>query len=477
MGNITKLINGLMVTGAVLIGSYLYFFGDPGLPDSLREDHYWGRTVVKGGNVPQDSLDIKRFAINVPEEVLSNLKQRLDNVRLTESLEGTNFEYGIRSDVLIKILTHWSTKYNWRAHESAINKLDHFKTQIEGLDVHFIRAKASGPGIRTVHPLMLVHGWPGSFVEYLKLIPLLTKPDKNGVAFELVIPSIPGFGFSEASSKPGFNVIHVARIFSKLMTRLGHDQFFYHGSDWGSVIGKALGALFPQRLNGLHITMPIIKFTPYAILKIAIGWILPSFVFDNPTLDAAKLYPLIDKLTFLVKETGYFHIQATKPDTIGVALNDSPAGLAAYILEKFSGWTNSKYVDRADGGLTEKFTIDELLTNVMVYYITNSITTSQRLYKEQFSMEMQSVLNFDRVAVPLTVPVGIASFPNEIPLLNLPRTVLVECYHNITQYSNMPRGGHFPAMEEPELLAQDIRDFLHSIQNYHRLQKKITVAQ
>lgn len=332
----------------------------------------------------------------MPDEVLVNLKQRLSSVRLVDSLEGTNFEYGMRSDVLGKLLAYWSSQYNWRTQEAALNKLDHFKTQVEGLDVHFIRVKPTGQNVKTVHPLMLVHGWPGSFVEYLKVVPLLTKADKNGVAFELIIPSIPGFGFSEASSKTGLNVIHVARIFAKLMTRLGHKKFYYHGNDWGAIIGKALGALLPERVSGLHITLPLIKFTPYVMLKLAVGWLLPSFVFDSPAIDSAKLYPPLEKLVWLLKETGYAHIQATKPDTIGVALNDSPAGLAAYIIEKFSSWTNKNYVNRPDGGLLEKYSLDDLINNVMVYYITNSITTSARLYKEHLTHEMQQVLNFDR---------------------------------------------------------------------------------
>ena len=203
----------------------------------------------------------------------------------------------------------------------------------------------------------------------------------DGVAFELIIPSLPGYGWSEGSHRPGLNLIHVARIFGKLMTRVGHEFFYYHGGDWGNAIGKAIGTLEPNRVQGLHLNGAVAKVTLYSAAKIAIGSILPSFVYTQDE-DYATLHPISGKITFLLREMGYLHLQATKPDTIGAALSDSPTGLAAYIIEKFSSWTNKTYIDLPDGGITQKFSLDDLLTNVMVYWTTNTITSSQRFYKE-----------------------------------------------------------------------------------------------
>jgi pimeloyl-ACP methyl ester carboxylesterase len=253
------------------------------------------------------------------------------------------------------------------------------------------------------------------------------------------------------------------------MTRVGHERFFYHGGDWGSFIGKAIASLVPERIAGLHITAPMAKFTLYSMLKTTIGSVLPSLVYDNVELDYKKMHPLSDKLFYLLAEMGYMHLQATKPDTVGVALRDSPIGLACYILEKFSGWTRKDNINKPDGGLLEKFTMDELLTNVMVYYVTGSITTSQRLYKEFFARKFYFDVQFDRIVVPQEVPVAFAIFPDD--LISVPRALLHEVYHNITQYHDMERGGHFAGFEEPLLVANDIRSFLANIQ-LNKLGKK-----
>ena len=217
--------------------------------------------------------------------MLIDLKDRLNKVRLpTEAFDGINFQYGFRTDVLRKVIDHWSTTYDWRAQEKALNKYDQFKTQIEGLDIHFYRVKGSSKA-KTILPLLAVHGWPGSVVEYQKLIPLLTQPDKDGIAFELIVPSLPGYGFSEGSHKPGLNVVHIARIMAKLMNKLGHQRFYYQGGDWGSIIGKAITSLYPERILGASLTMPIAPMTLKMALKVAIGSVMPSLVFDDPIKD------------------------------------------------------------------------------------------------------------------------------------------------------------------------------------------------
>ena len=237
---------------------------------------------IDGDSLPKDSPTISPFKVNVDESVLVDLKDRLNKARLpTEAFDDTNFEYGFRADVLRKVINHWSTKYDWRAQEKVLNKYDQFKTQIEGLDIHFYHVKASSSA-KTILPLLAVHGWPGSVVEYQKLIPLLTQPDKDGVAFEMVVPSLPGYGWSEGSHKPGLNIVHIGRILAKLMNKLGHQRFYYQGGDWGSLIGKAIAALYPEKIRGVSLSFPIMPINLKVALKVGIGAIMPSLVFDDP---------------------------------------------------------------------------------------------------------------------------------------------------------------------------------------------------
>ena len=215
----------------------------------------------EGQSIPKDSLAINKFVVNVPDSVLQDLKTRLNNAKFVESIEGSNFRYGFNSNYLKQVVEFWKTKFDWRQQEKELNKYNHFKTQIEGIDVHFVHVKPSKPA-KTVVPLLLLHGWPGSFYEFYKSIPLLTEP-VNDLAFEIVCPSIPGYGFSEAPHQEGmkflieifniyfyylgFNILHAARFFVKLMNRLGHKKFFVQGGDWGGIIGTVMSNLYPEK--------------------------------------------------------------------------------------------------------------------------------------------------------------------------------------------------------------------------------------
>lgn len=394
------------------------------------------------------------------ESVLKDLKSRLNKTRYVEALDNVQFQYGFHSSFLKEVVEYWKTKYDWRKHEKELNKFEHFTTQIEGIDVHFIHQKPNLQGKKLrVLPLLLVHGWPGSVYEFNKILPLLTTPreDKDYV-FEVICPSIPGYGFSEPPHQPGFSIASAARVFMKLMDRLGHKKFYTQGGDWGSAITSIMAVAYPERVLGLHLNMVAVRLGLIGSIKYAIGYLFPT-LFMTPE-EHARIYPLKNLALDLLQETGYLHIQATKPDTVGTALADSPAGLAAYIMEKFSTWTDKSYKDLPDGGLTKKFTLDELLTNVMIYWCTNTITSSQRFYKESLSAKAQSY-DFDRV--PVKVPTGIAIFPNEI--ISFPKTFCAQRYRNIVLFSEMARGGHFAAFEEPKLLADEIWDFVIRVEN------------
>uniref|UniRef100_UPI00358EFE3C epoxide hydrolase 1 n=1 Tax=Myxine glutinosa TaxID=7769 RepID=UPI00358EFE3C len=406
---------------------------------------------------PEDET-IRPFTVTFDPNVLQDLHGRLDRTRLSEPLENSRFHYGFNTTFLKTVLHYWRHEYDWKKQVEELNKYPHFKTRIEGLDVHFVHVKPAQPTSQChIRPLLMLHGWPGSFFEFYKILPLLTTPrqvrDNRMEAFEVICPSIPGYGFSDAPQKRGFNTANAARVFYKLMTRLGHNKFYVQGGDWGSAIGQNMAQMVPGHLYGLHLNFFHNGQGLRSWLSLLLGQYLPS-LFGLTQIDVQRLFPFMPHFRTLFCETGYMHIQATKPDTAGSAVNDSPAGLAAYILEKFSTWTNPAYRDLKDGGLSEKYTLEELITNVMIYWTTNSITSSMRLYKET----MGKGLNLPGKDVPVTVPTGLTVFPNE--LTYAPKAWVKSHFHNIVSYSYQPRGGHFAAFEEPVLLAEDVWKFV-----------------
>ena len=378
-----------------------------------------------------------------------------------EPLEDAAWTYGISTTYLNDILEHWHSKYNWSERQTLLNKYPQYITNIQGLDIHFYRVKPYIPPDRKnikVFPLLITHGWPGSVVEFQKIIPILTtpRPDRDFV-FEVIAPSLPGYGFSQAAVRPGLGPPQISVIFKNLMLRLGFNKFYAQGGDWGSFITMHLGGLFPDNILGAHMNMcsTLGKSSTFWLL---LGTLVPQLVVENQYY--SRMYPLSDHLSRLLEETGYLHIQASKPDTIGTAVAASPVGLAGYILEKFSTWTNKEYKLRPDGGLLEKYTLDELLDNVMLYWVTNSLTTSVRIYAEQFSKRHMS----SRIdEVPVDVPTACANFPHELAYQS--ESLLRNKFTNLIQFNHLPRGGHFAAFEEPGLLADDIFEFVSKVEN------------
>lgn len=282
--------------------------------------------------------------------------------------------------LLTEIVDFWRNNYNWREREKFLNQYPQFKTNIQGLDIHFIHVKPAKTNGLKVLPLLLVHGWPGSFREFYDVIPLLTTPKQGQkFVFELIIPSLPGYGFSQSASKPGLGVPQAAVIFKNLMKRLGFEKYYVQGGDWGAMIVSTMATLYTDQILGVHSNMCAVD-SHWANLKIFLGSIYPPLIVDKK--HESKMYPLMSAFEFIMLEMGYLHLQATKPDTVGVGLNDSPVGLAAYILEKFTTWTNPEWKNREDGGLKEKYSYADLLDNVMIYWVSNSITTSARMYAE-----------------------------------------------------------------------------------------------
>ncbi|XP_067009252.2 juvenile hormone epoxide hydrolase 1 isoform X2 [Anabrus simplex] len=382
----------------------------------LVGQQWWGP-----GDAEQIDPSIRPFKIPFSEQVSADLDHRLKHLpSITPALEGSNFRYGFNAEYLRKVIDFWLFQYKWQERVNFLNSLPQFTTQISGLQLHFVHAKpVSIPDGTQVVPLLLLHGWPSSV----------------------------RFGYSEGAAKPGLGAAQIAVVLKSLMERLKFKEFYVHGGDAGAIIGAIMGSLYPRSVRGFHSNMCYIS-TPWSTLKFFLGSTWPSLFLDE--LSDLRM-PLKDYFAFMLEETGYTHIQASKPDTVGIALQSSPAGLAAYILEKFSTWTNPDWRSLPDGGLTKKFSLTDLLDNVMIYWITGSITTSMRLYSETLNIAHME-LQMDNVPVP--VPTACAVFPNE--LVYFSKSILMERFPNLVRFTNMPRGGHFPALEEPQLLAEDI---------------------
>ncbi|XP_069464798.1 epoxide hydrolase 1 [Ambystoma mexicanum] len=452
----------LEIALAVVFGALIYHFMFRKKEETLEMgDGWWGE-----GQEPETEEDrtLYPFKVENSEEMLKDLFSRIDQTRWTEPLENARFHYGFNSTYLRKVASYWRDQFSWQKQVDIINQFPHFKTKIEGLDIHFVRVKPPHlPEGRSAKPLIMVHGWPGSFYEFYRIIPLLTDPTSHGLSaehiFEVICPSIPGYSFSEASHKQGCDSVAVARIFYKLMMRLGFREFYAQGGDWGSQICTIISQLAPSNVKGLHLNVVFSPQSPSQMLSILFGKYFPG-LFGLRDVDVQRIFPFKEKVFYYVmKESGYMHIQATKPDTAGCGLNNSPVGLAAYILEKFSTWTDPEFRNLEDGGLERKYSLDDLLTNVMLYWVTGSIVSSMRFYKENLGSKM---LNQKHDRVKVKVPTGVASFPNE--LMHTPPVWAEKKLTNIVSFSDMPRGGHFPAFEQPELLAADIRQFVGKVE-------------
>ena len=383
-----------------------------------------------------DAEAIRPFTIAVADEVLADLSDRLGRTRLPDQIPGTDWDYGTNRGYLEELLAYWQDGFDWRAQERMLNEFDQFKTVIDGVDVHFIHQRSAVEGAT---PLLLTHGWPGSFVEFTKVIGPLTDPAAYGGdpadAFHVVIPSLPGYGFSGKPTETGYNPERMADVLAGLMERLGYDRYGAQGGDWGAVISRVLAGNYGDRLIGLH-SNRMTAGPP------------PGGADPNEGVSAEELERRRERAEAFSDDGGYQAIQSTKPQTVGYGLNDSPAGLAAWIVEKFHGWSDN------DGNVESAFTKDEMLTNITLYWVTETITSASRLYYESSNTPATRPVGY------IDVPTGAAIFPKE--KFFTPR-VWAEARYNIVRWTLMPRGGHFAALEEPELLVDDIRAFFRGL--------------
>jgi pimeloyl-ACP methyl ester carboxylesterase len=381
-------------------------------------------------------MPIDLFLPPFSQSAVDDLRERLARTRWIDEIAGTRWQYGFNLDFLKDLCRYWREEFDWKVQLEKFRSFDHYRYTHNGIGIHFIYARGNG---KNPLPIIITHGWPGSFLEMLRLIPMLADPAAHGGdssdSFDVIVPSLPGYGYSDRPTRPGMNLWGVADVWAALMQELGKERFAAQGGDLGAGVNTALGLRHPDRNIGIHLNYIPGSYQPY----------LPP----DAKLTRLEQDFLKEQARWFDQNGAYAQIQRTRPQTAAYALNDSPAGSAAWILEKFRDWSDS------NGDLWARFTRDELLANVTLYWMTETIHSSFRLYWEGARAPMEF-----REGDFVSVPCAIARFPKEAPF---PPRPWVERGYNVQRWIEMPRGGHFAAAEEPELLAEDIRSFFRTL--------------
>jgi pimeloyl-ACP methyl ester carboxylesterase len=377
---------------------------------------------------------ITPFTYRAPQSALDDLKRRLSQTRWPERETVTDWSQGVPLAKLRTLVEYWRTGYDWRRFEARLNGFAQYRTEIDGLNIHFLHVRSRHANAL---PIVITHGWPGSVIEFFKVIGPLTNPTADGGraedAFHVVAPSLPGFGFSDKPAERGWDAARIARAWSELMRRLGYTRYVAQGGDWGSIITSTLAQQQPAGLVGIHLNMPI--------------------VFPDPVpatgLSAAELRAVEKFKQFQTDGFGYFLQQSTRPQTVGYGLADSPVGQAAWIYEKFYAWTDN------NGDPESALTRDEMLDNITLYWLTDTAASSARIYFEQARLGAPS--NSGRV----DLPVGCSIFPREI--VPAPRSWAERVFPKLIHWKELNRGGHFAAFEQPDLFTKELRDCFRSL--------------
>jgi pimeloyl-ACP methyl ester carboxylesterase len=378
-----------------------------------------------------DGADIQSFRIDVPPAQLDDLRDRLARTRWPDELPNAGWDYGVPLGYLRDVAEYWRTSYDWRAHEARLNALPQFTTTIDGQNIHFLHVRSPEPDAL---PLVLTHGWPGSVAEFLGVIGPLSDPRSHdgdaADAFHLVIPALPGFGFSGPTREKGWNLARAARAWAELMHRLGYQRYGAQGGDLGALLSPELGHVDLEHVIGIHLNAATVGFIPWGEVS---AEQLATFT-DEEKARLARMHK------FLTEGNAYFQMHATRPQTIAYSLSDSPVGQLAWIVDKFNEWTH--------GPLDEAVTHDDILTNVMFYWLTRTAASSARVYYEN----MHGPANWGRPPSP--TPVGVAAFAEDIAIRRYG-----EQSNHLIHWSDFDEGGHFAALEAPDLLVDDVRAF------------------
>jgi pimeloyl-ACP methyl ester carboxylesterase len=368
---------------------------------------------------------IKPYRIEIPDSALKDLKQRLANTRWPDRETPDDWAQGIPLAYMQEVVRYWASEYDWRSCEARVNRLDSFKTTLDGLGIHFLHVRSPQ---EDALPLLMTHGWPGSIVEFLKVIDPLSDPVAHGGnpadAFHVICPSLPGYGFSDKPTETGWSTGRIARAWAELMKRLGYDSYVAQGGDWGALVTTEVALADPEHCAGIHLNMPIVAPDPETMNDLT-----PP---EQAALESLQYYQDWD--------SGYSKEQSTRPQTVGYGLVDSPSGQAAWILEKFWAWTD------CDGHPENVLTRDELLDNVMFYWLPAAAASSARLYWESFNK-----FNFD----PIGIPVGCSIFPKEV--FRCSRRWAEKRFVKLVYWNELDKGGHFAAFEQPYTFIDELR--------------------
>ncbi len=371
--------------------------------------------------------EIRPFRFAVPDSALGDLKSRLANARWPERETPADWSQGIPLAYMREVCDYWQHQYDWRRCEARLNAWPQFETEIDGLSIQFLHARSPFAGAR---PLVMTHGWPGSVIEFLKVIAPLTNPAAHGGsaadAFHVVCPTLPGFGFSGKPTAPGWGVEKIGEAWGKLMARLGYARYYAQGGDWGSAVTHSIAMTETAHCMGIHTNMPLVTPTADSLDNLT--------EYEQQAIVAGKYYWEWD--------SGYSKEQSTRPQTVGYGLTDSPIGQAAWILEKFWAWTD------CDGHPENVLTRDELLDNVMMYWLPASAASSARLYWQSFGV-------LTRPKDPIHVPVAVSVYPHEI--FRASRRWAEGRYLKLAHYNQLPKGGHFAAFEQPQVFVDEVR--------------------
>jgi pimeloyl-ACP methyl ester carboxylesterase len=386
---------------------------------------------------------LERFKIKVPETVLEELKARIKMTRWPDEADNAQWNYGTNLQYLKDLAQYWLEDFNWAKQEQILNSFNQYKVQIDECSIHFVYERSK---LSNAIPIIISHGWPSSFTEMLKIIPMLTDPlshgGKNDEAFDVIVPSLPGFAFSSARNH-GHMRAH--ELWIKLMRDvLGYKRFMAQGTDIGVGVTSQLGRFYPEWVMGIHIS--------------SVDLLWPNPLPEQSKLSEAEINYISNFSKWDDEENGYGHMQGTRPQTLAYGLNDSPIGLAAWVIEKYYKWSDCNDI------IESRFSKDELLTNIMIYWVTQCINSSIRHY--YYSKNMVNSPAKLKPGERIKVPTGVAMFPGEKDLI-VPREFAERCY-NIRHWTDMPSGGHFAALEEPELLVKDIRKFAKSLRRSNK---------
>lgn len=401
---------------------------------NLKRGVSMSQTLTREADVADTT--VRPFRIEVPEEAITDLRRRIADTRWPERETVSDLSQGAPLAKVQELVQYWGSSYDWRKVEAKLNALPQFVTSIDGVDIQFAHVRSPHPDAM---PLIITHGWPGSIIELLKVVGPLTDPTAHGGraedAFHLVLPSLPEYGFSGKPRDTGWDAIHIASAWTELMRRLGYDHYVSQGGDWGAIISHVMAIQAPEGLLGIHVNMPAT--VPAAIAKVLSNSDPMPLGLTN---EEQKAFASLD--SFYKSGSAYSAIMMTRPQTLGYGLSDSPAGLAAWIYDKFAAWTDS-------GGVPEDvLSLDEMLDDISLYWFSNSGTSAARLYWEVAGGNPFNALD-------ISIPVGVTVFPGEI--YQAPRSWAEQNYHRLTYWNEVAKGGHFAAFEQPEIFTNEVR--------------------